>query len=193
MITVVGLQNPGAEYTNTRHNVGEMVVRAFQERHNLPSFVPSSQYAGEISEGVVDGQEVRLLLPTTYMNKSGSAVKKALHLPEGLIVVHDELALPLGEFKIGYNQGAGSHNGVQSIIDALGMKAFTRLRVGISPTSFFGNMRPPKGERRAKFVLQTFSKKEMSTVEAMLPEVLTALETILTQGREKAMNQFNVS
>jgi len=191
MITIVGLQNPGEEYANTRHNVGERVLRAFQEKYNFPSFVSSGQYAGEISEGVVNGMELRLLLPTTFMNKSGSSVGKAVDTPENLIVIHDELALPLGSFKVGYNQGAGSHNGIQSVIDSLGTKAFTRLRIGISPVSFFGNIKPPTGERRATFVLQTFSKKEMSTIEAMLPEVLTALETILTKGREKAMNQFN--
>ena len=191
MITIVGLQNPGTEYIDTRHNVGEMLVRAFADTYSFPSFVSSSEYAGEISEGVIDGIEVRLLLPTTFMNKSGSSVKKAIETPEKLIVVHDELALPLGDFKIGYNQGAGSHNGVQSIIDALNTKAFTRLRIGISPVSFFGNIKPPTGERRARFVLQKFSKKEMMKLENMLPEMVEAVHTIVAEGKEKAMNMYN--
>jgi len=191
MITVVGLQNPGTEYTNTRHNVGEMVVRAFAAANNFPSFVSSAQYAGEISEGVIDGVEVRLLLPTTFMNKSGSSVQKAIEKSEDLVLVHDELALPFGEFKIGYNQGAGNHNGVQSVIDTLDTKAFVRLRVGISPTSFFGNIKPPCGDRRAKFVLQEFSKREQGKLESLLPDMVDALSLLVKEGKEKAMNRFN--
>jgi len=193
MHIIVGLQNPGKEYEDTRHNVGAIAVRAFCAQYGFPKLISSASYVGELSEGVLDGNEVRILLPTTFMNSSGTAVKKAMiGEPKGkLIVVYDDLDLPLGSFKISHGRGSGGHNGVESVILSVGSKDFIRVRIGISPVSFLGNIKKPSGERVSKFVLQKFSRRERAKLESLLPEISDALHTIVTKGKEVAMNDFN--
>lgn len=192
MFLIVGLQNPGEKYTHTRHNAGGLAARAFCNVHGLPELVSSAKYGGDISEGVIDGHDVRVLLPTTFMNKSGVAVKKAYDGgADTLIVVYDDLDLPIGSFKVSYGRGSGGHNGVQSIVNALGSKEFVRVRIGISPVSLFGNLKRPTGERAAAFVLANFSNRERAKFDALLPTIIEAIRTIAVEGKEQAMNTYN--
>jgi PTH1 family peptidyl-tRNA hydrolase len=193
MYLVVGLQNPGAEYQDTRHNAGGLAVRAFAAASGLPSFVESARFSGMAADGAVEGKEVRALLPTAFMNNSGAAVKKAVGDAgaDGLIVVYDDLDLPLGMFKLSFGRGSGGHNGVKSIIGALGTQDFVRVRIGISPTSLFGALKRPTGARAADFVLKNFSRRERARLEAAFPDITRAIRTVIAKGKEAAMNEFN--
>lgn len=193
MHVIVGLQNPGEEYENTRHNAGALAVRAFREEYRLPEMVSSASYVGELSEGIIGGHDVRILLPTTFMNSSGTAVKKAMigEPDASLVVVYDDLDIPLGSFKISHGRGSGGHNGVESVMHSVGSKDFTRVRIGIAPVSFFGTVKKPKGERVSKFVLQEFSRRERAKLDAVMPKVVSALHMLVTKGRHTAMTEFN--
>lgn len=191
---LVGLGNPGERYQNTRHNVGWYMVREFIALHGLPQLVSSSKYAGEVSEGMLGEHELTCLLPTTYMNKSGSAVAKLVPKNEtsNLIVVYDDVDLPIGELKVSVGRGAGGHNGIQSIIEALGSKDFTRIRIGVAGKSFWtGKTKRPNGERLAGHVLGRFTAREQKALAALAPTFNDVVATIVEAGVEQAMNQFN--
>ncbi|MDO8663289.1 MAG: aminoacyl-tRNA hydrolase [Candidatus Wildermuthbacteria bacterium] len=155
MYLVVGLGNPGKKYEDTRHNVGSRIV-AELELLNLG--------------GVV------LAEPTTFMNESGKSARlltKRYPLDaNSLIVIHDDIDLPLGEFKISRNRGSAGHKGVQSIIDALGTKDFTRIRVGICPLA-------GKPESVEKFVLQNFTKSEEKILKQTFPAIIEKIREIV--------------
>jgi len=191
---IVGLGNPGKEYTNTRHNVGFFVLENFIDEVGLPSFHESSKYNGLVCEGVLQGSEVTVLLPHTFMNVSGAAVKKLVS-KEGandLIVVYDDIDLPVGEIKISFGRGDGGHNGIKSIIESLGTADFSRVRVGIAQKSMWtGKLKRPKGEALASFVLGTFSSREQKEVEEVSKTVQQVLTTFVKEGKDVAMNRFN--
>ena len=191
---IVGLGNPGTKYENTRHNVGFLMVQHFRNTSGFPNFVSSGKYAGKISEGVLDGEEVILLMPDTYMNKSGSSVVKLVPKQEAehLIVMYDDVDLALGEIKISFGKGSGGHNGIESIASALGTKEFTRVRIGIARKSLWtGKIKRPTGERMSGHVLGQFTKREENALEKAKERAVGALHTILTEGVEKAMNEYN--
>jgi PTH1 family peptidyl-tRNA hydrolase len=193
MYYIVGLGNPGKNYEHTRHNVGWMVLDYMIDTLGLPTPVTSSKYAGRISEGVLNSEEVTLLYPDTFMNKSGSAVKKLV--PKGeekqLIVVYDDVDLPVGAIKISQGKGSGGHNGISSIVSSLGTKNFIRVRVGVAGKSLFGQTKRPKGDRLVKHVLGDFKKREQKALEEVLSKVGAAVQVVVTEGVEKAMNQYN--
>lgn len=192
MITIVALGNPGEEYAQTRHNVGWIVARELVERNNLPSLLRSSKFNAELSEGVLHGKEVSVLLPATYMNNSGASVKRYLEGKQSeLVVIHDEVDLPFGAVKISKDRGAGGHNGVRSIIDAVGTTNFVRIRVGICQTGFFGAMKRPKGEKLPKFVLGEFKPGELRKMPEIVEKVEEALQLYMEKGIEKAMQEVN--
>ncbi len=194
MYTIVGLGNPGDEYKNTRHNVGWILLEEVIAKNTLPSFIKSSAYGGMLSEGVLYGTDVGILLPTAFMNNSGSAVMKYLKehgALDTLVVVHDDIDLPLGEVRIGFDRGAGGHNGVKSIIDACNSKAFIRIRIGIAQKGFFGGIKRPTGEKLSDFVLGTFKSGEMKALSEIGERVARALELILTKGVKDAMQEVN--
>lgn len=193
MFYIVGLGNPGEKYQQTRHNVGWMVLDYMVDVLGLPSPVSSSKYAGRISEGVLGSEDITLLYPDTFMNKSGSAVKKLV--PKGkegqLVVVYDDVDLPVGDIKISQGKGSGGHNGISSIVSALGSKDFIRVRVGIAGKSIFGQTKRPTGERLPKHVLGDFKKREQRSLDEVLPLATTAIQTIVTKGVVAAMNTYN--
>lgn len=194
MITIVGLGNPGSEYCDTRHNVGWMMLSTFVEKQGLPSFIQSSRYAGLLSEGLFEGVQVGVLLPTTFMNHSGTSVAKYLKETktlETLIVVHDDIDLPLGDVRVSYDRGSGGHNGVQSIIDTLTTKRFARVRVGIAQKNFFGAVKRPKGDALSNFVLGEFTKAESALLPLVGTKVEDALRLIIACGVTHAMQEVN--
>jgi peptidyl-tRNA hydrolase, PTH1 family len=194
MFTVVGLGNPGDEYRDTRHNVGFAVLGAFVAENRLPSFVQSSRYAGLISEGVFNGADVGILLPTGFMNNSGVSVAKYIkehESSEQLIVVHDDVDLPFGEVRVSFDRGAGGHNGVQSIINTCITKRFVRVRVGVARKNIFGIIGRPRGDALSSFVLGKFTKSESAHLPEISTKVTTALTLIVTKGVEHAMQECN--
>lgn len=195
MFYIVGLGNPGEKYENTRHNIGWLALDFVRQNASLPALIEDKNVSGRITEGQIAGEAVKLLYPDTYMNNSGSAVIKLVpkNEIEKLIVIHDDVDLAFGEIKLGKGKGAGGNNGVESIINKLGSKEFIRIRVGIAPKSFWGGKvrRPAGGGPLERFVLKPFTKKEKDELEAIKKHVNDALELILKEGIEKAMNQYN--
>ncbi len=167
MYIVVGLGNPGSEYAKTRHNTGRMAAHFISDK--------------------VSG--IKILTPDTYMNKTGSFVAKAVKskkAAEKLIVIYDDLDLPLGSIKISYNRNSGGHRGLESIIKALKTKEFIRIRIGISPK------KKPSGDTLVeKHILSEFKKPEMEILKKVFKKVRDAVEIVVEDGREAAMAAFN--
>ena len=195
MYYIVGLGNPDAEHEGTRHNAGRVVLAHFLRQHGLSEMVRSKKYASRVSDGVVEGERVLVLYPETYMNKSGSAVTKAVtsaKKAEKLIVVHDDLDLPLGAMRISFSRGSGGHKGLESIIRAIKTRDFARVRLGIAPTTPTGRLRKPKGEEKTvAFLLSDFKKPELAILKKISKRVSEAVETIIAEDVERAMNQYN--
>ncbi len=178
-----GLGNPGEEYRLTRHNFGFLVVSSFAEKHKL-SFKFDSSLESEIAPFK---DKALLLKPMTYMNLSGRAVKKVLNKykipPENLLVIYDDLDLPLGRIKLLPKGGAGGHRGVQSIIEALNTENFPRLKLGIG--------RPKKGKDPKEYVLSPFLEEEWPTVKKVIELATSTLEEIIFIGLWKTMTKVN--
>ncbi len=150
MFYIVGLGNPGEKYENTRHNVGKHFLKCFAERHHFGAWEKDKGANALYTRGSVSEALIELLMPETYMNNSGDSVRylKNKHdvTPEELILVYDDIDLPLGTFKISKGKGDGGHNGVSSVIKAFGSKDFVRIRIGIAGTSLWtGKPKRPNG------------------------------------------------
>jgi PTH1 family peptidyl-tRNA hydrolase len=187
MWVIAGLGNPGEKYSATRHNIGFMVVDRLSEEYRVP-FTVKDDYS--LGKGAIDHVNVILLKPLTYMNLSGSAVRKILKktnlLQDGeitnFIVIHDDLDLETGVVKIRRNGSSGGHRGIESIIQETGSRDFIRVKIGI------GRDRKIPVE---EYVLRRFRAAEKKMVEDGLLQAVHAIETILTGGIEKAMNACN--
>lgn len=190
-ILIVGLGNPGRKYKKTRHNVGFRILDEFRKEQGFLGFRIDKKFQAVISEGALNGEKVIMAKPQTFMNSSGKAVKSLTTYYKlqttNLIIVHDDLDLPLGEIKISQNKGAAGHKGVASIIKELGTRDFTRLRLGIKPNSANYRSSTPIVE----FVLGKFSKDEEKTVKQAIKKAGQALTLTITQGAEKAMSELN--
>ena len=175
MKLVVGLGNPGKEYENTRHNTGRIMV----------SFI----------EKKLGGNKIKFITPDTFMNNSGPAVAKALagkKALKDLIVIYDDIDLPLGRMKISFNRSAGGHNGLGSIIKSLKSQEFLRIRVGISPSTPKGMVKKPKGDKAVlQYLLGEFKKGELETLKKLSKKVTEAVEMIYSEGSSKAMSIYN--
>jgi len=197
MFFTVGLGNPGPEYENTRHNTGAMVLEVFRRVEELPEWVLDKRRNALISEGRVGKQKVSLMCPQTFMNKSGDSMRgliKNKKSAERLVVVHDDLDIPFGSYKISFNKSSGGHKGVESIIKTIKTEAFTRIRIGISPATPSGKLKKPKGEKDVgDFILGEFKKSEVEILKKISQKVAEAIEMIITEDREKAMGEFNRS
>lgn len=195
MFYIVPLGNPGDKYKDTRHNVGWQAIDNLIKMSGLPSLIETKSLSGRMTEGILAKETVRVLYPDTYMNNSGSAVVKLVprEAIQNLIVVHDDIDLPIGEIKLVKGRGAGGNNGVQSIIDKLGANNFIRVRIGIAPRSFWTGKvkRPAGGGPLERFVLKDFSGREQKQLLEVFTRVAKAIETIVTEGIEVAMNKFN--
>ena len=188
---IVGLGNPGVEYENTRHNTGRMILDMFRQKNDSPEWQEDKKLKSLISKK----NKIILLLPETFMNKSGEAIAKIIKskkAAESLVVIHDDLDLPLGRFKISFNRGAGGHRGVQSIVKSLKTKTFTRIRVGIASATPSGKIKKPIGEKVViDFILGKFKDKELEIFKKTAQKISEAIDMIAAKGREKAMGKFN--
>jgi peptidyl-tRNA hydrolase, PTH1 family len=182
---VVGLGNPGEEYAATRHNAGFLLV----ERVAHTRGVELRGRAFKARMAVVRGgeDEVLLALPRTFMNRSGIAVREILAKkgipPERMVVVYDDLDIPLGEIRVRKRGSPGTHKGMISIVDAIGTREFPRLRIGIGPL--------PGGREAADYVLAPFGRNERLLLDGSLDEAAEALDMILAGGTDRAMSRFN--
>lgn len=185
MWAVIGLGNPGRGYSETRHNVGFSFVRRVARDWKVR--LRKRKYFSKCVEVRRKKDKVLLAIPQTYMNRSGVAVKQILEAtgvkPGRLIVVYDDLDIPLGDIRIRKAGGAGTHNGMNSIVQEIQTTRFTRIRIGIA------SLVPP--ENAVDFVLSSFNKAEKPLLEECLKNAQGALEMILDGEVEKAMNMYN--
>ncbi|MDD5357368.1 MAG: aminoacyl-tRNA hydrolase [Candidatus Pacebacteria bacterium] len=191
----VGLGNPGEEYENTRHNTGRIMLEFFRKSQNLPEWEQNKKINALVSEGKVGKEKVMLVEPDTFMNKSGNALKslvKSKKAAEKLLVIQDDLDLPVGRIKISFNRGSGGHRGIESIIRAVGTEGFIRLRVGISPETAGGKIKKPSGEKAVNdFILGKFKPADEAEFKKLGKKASEALEMLLKEGREKATGFAN--
>lgn len=192
---IIGLGNPGEEYAGTRHNTGRMVIQKLEAGDwKLDKKLNALVNKGKIGEGK-KAEAVMLVMPETMMNNSGRAVAlliKSKKVAEKLIVVYDDLDLPLGVLKVSYNRGDGGHRGLASIIKALKTREFVRVRVGIAPTTLSGKIKKPNTEEGIiKFILGKFKDSELAELKKIIKKAVAAIGTIVTEGRERAMGEFN--
>lgn len=194
MHIVVGLGNPGEEYIGTRHNTGRMALEVFRKQNDFSDWEENKKYGSLQSEGKLEKEKVLLLEPETFMNKSGKALADLISNPkkaEKLVVIHDDLDLPLGRFKISFNKSSGGHRGVESIIRAIKTEGFVRIRVGISTPKKEGVKKPQGEEKVIDHILGKFKPAEMDVLKKTYKKVAEAIAMIVTDGRERAMGEYN--
>jgi PTH1 family peptidyl-tRNA hydrolase len=184
-LLVVGLGNPGEEYAHTRHNVGADVVEVLARRHGAR--LRKGKERALVDEVRIGGKRVALAIPLTYMNDSGEVVRPLVRRfgvpPERLVVVHDELDLAPAALKVKAGGGLAGHNGLRSIKQHLHTDEFLRVRIGVG--------KPVSKERGADHVLSRFSKRERAEMDVTLEQAADAVEAIVTDGVDAAMNRYN--
>jgi PTH1 family peptidyl-tRNA hydrolase len=184
MKIVVGLGNPGEKYRNTKHNIGFMVIDRLSERHGIR--VSKAAYTGLYGYGKIGDAEVMLFKPMTYMNLSGQAVSSVnaslKENNEGLLIVADDLNIPIGSLRLRENGTAGGHNGLRSIIEHMG-EEFARLRLGIGAEFI--------PDDKASFVLADFDAEEAQLLEEEIEKAADCVEVWAQKGAKAAMDRFN--
>ena len=185
---IVGLGNPGRVYSNNRHNTGFMCLNHFARKHGIR--FDKKQGQSRIGTGEVAGNKVVVARPQTYVNRSGESVirlvKRFNISPENLLVIHDDMDLPLGKIRIRHNGSSGGHRGIESIIGYLGSRDFLRIRIGIG--------RPAAEISEADiiaYVLSGFTPDEKRTLNQVMPTVSEAILCIFTEDQTVAMNKYN--
>ena len=182
---VVALGNPGEKYEQTRHNAGWILADlAFPGLE----FSRNSYANAGVAKTSISNHDVQVVKPATFMNESGVSVeyfiKKENILPEHIIVMYDDIDLPIGKMKISFDRGSGGHNGIKSIEAHLVSREFIRIRIGISKVLESGELVKPN-------VLGNFESTELETLKTLAPKVTSAIETIISEGKEAAMTKFN--
>lgn len=186
MFIIAGLGNPGRQYEGTRHNIGWQVIDELAEKYNIR--VMESKFKGLIGRGIINGEKVILLKPLTYMNLSGESVGEAVSFfkideTKELIVVADDISLDVGHIRMRKKGSAGGHNGLKNIIAHLGHEEFMRIKMGVGDK--------PAGYDLADYVLGHFNKEEEKIIAESRKTAVLAIETIMSDGIDKAMNLYN--
>lgn len=192
---IVGLGNIGEEYENTRHNVGRLLVDYFVANSDFSDW-KKSKIAKALEASLKKGKHTIIAItPELYMNQSGKAIApyiKTAKDAERLIVVYDDMDLPIGSVRISFGRSSGGHNGVESIIKSVKTKDFVRIRVGVSAETAKGGVRKPKGEEAViKFLMGKLRPNEIDIYKKLRKVVAEIINTIIEEGREKAMGEFN--
>jgi peptidyl-tRNA hydrolase, PTH1 family len=177
---IIGLGNPGKKFENTRHNVGFMALNKFAKKHSFPDFELNKKSNSFVSEN----GEIVLAKPQTFMNESGKAVKELIKNKsvENLVVIHDDIDLPIGKIKIVKDRGSAGHKGVESIIQNIGNDGVIRIRIGIGGD---------KDVEAMKIVLKKFSKDEQKIIDDVISKTADAVKYFVANGLEKTMNEYN--
>lgn len=185
MYLIAGLGNPDAKYAATRHNVGFEAAVRLREQY-IPG-IEKKKFQSMMIQGTIAGEPCMILRPQTYMNNSGIAIREAANFykipPENIIVIYDDIALPLGTLRLRKGGSAGGHNGIKSIIAHLGTQDFPRVRIGVGGK--------PEGWDLADYVLGAFSKEETPVIREAIDLAAEAAAAILKKGMDKAMNEYN--
>ncbi|MBQ2626175.1 MAG: aminoacyl-tRNA hydrolase [Eubacterium sp.] len=186
MYLIVGLGNPGSKYAGTRHNMGFDTIDELVEKHRISS--DGVKMKGMSGRGIIGGERVILLKPMTYMNLSGEAVRAWLDYykldpEEDLIVIYDDVDQEPGRMRIRKKGSAGGHNGMKSIIQHIGTSSFPRIRIGVGAK--------PAGWDLADYVLGHFSKEDRKVVDEVIKDAADAVEMIISEGVDEAMNRYN--
>ncbi|MEY8299186.1 MAG: aminoacyl-tRNA hydrolase [Emergencia timonensis] len=184
MYVIAGLGNPGKKYENTRHNMGFITIDQLAEKHNIKT--DKLKFKALVGEGRIAGQKVLLVKPQTYMNLSGESIREVMNFyklePENLIVIYDDIDIEAGTLRIRKFGSAGTHNGMKSVVYQLQSDRFPRIRLGIGSQK--------KGDL-VNFVIGGFSKEEVPVLEEAVNHAVLAIECIIEDGIDKAMNQYN--
>jgi peptidyl-tRNA hydrolase, PTH1 family len=184
-LLVVGLGNPGDEYARTRHNVGAEAVELLAARHGAS--LRKGKERARVDQVRIDGASIALAVPLTYMNDSGFAVAALARRygvePEQIVIVHDELDLPVAALKVKAGGGLAGHNGLRSIKAHLHSDAFLRVRIGVG--------KPASKEQGVEHVLKRFSKRERTEIDVTIEQAADALECLVSAGIDAAMNRYN--
>lgn len=171
MLLIIGLGNPGQKYSDNRHNIGFMALNALKETWNFPDFKFDKKFNAQVSKGNRQKKNICLIKPQTFMNQSGKTVRAILKFyklaPANILVIHDDIDLPLGKYKFAANSSSAGNNGVQNIIDTLGTQGFKRIRIGVANNDLRTRIDP------GDFVLQDFSKEEKKEINKILKQVVT--------------------
>lgn len=183
---VVGLGNPGAQYLHTRHNAGFLAIDCICKKYGAT--VNKSAHKGLVGEAVIAGKRVILVKPQTFMNLSGECVRAVLDFykisPDNLIIIYDDISLPVGRLRVRRDGSAGGHNGIKSILEHLGTKTFPRIKIGVGE-------KPHPDYDLASWVLSEFSAEELKILDTTLPTVCEGLEKILGSTIDDAMQICN--
>ncbi len=186
MKLIVGLGNPGKQYENTRHNIGFLVIDKLSEQLNIR--LDQAKFKGIFGMGNVEGEKILLLKPLTFMNLSGESIRAVMDYYqvqiEDLVVIYDDLDLPIGRIRLRQQGSAGGHNGIKSTIAHLSTQNFNRIRVGID--------RPKNGMNVADYVLGRFTKDERLMMEDVIVKCSDACDQWLNRPFLQVMNEFNV-
>lgn len=188
MYIIAGLGNPGKKYEGTRHNIGWQVMDELADKHQIR--IMESRFKGLVGKGVIGGEKVLLLKPLTYMNLSGESIGEAVRFykideTSRLIVVSDDISLDVGQLRMRKKGSAGGHNGLKNIISHLGSEEFMRIRIGVGDK--------PAGSDLVDYVLGSFSKEEKKILDETKRNAVLAIETIISDGIDKAMNLYNTT
>lgn len=190
MKVIVGLGNPGREYAATRHNVGWWLIDHLADVWRFDGWKKDGE--SRVANGIVAGVKVRLVKPQTFMNLSGQALRNYVRRPfwsaaKDLLVVVDEVQLPVGRTRVRARGSAGGHNGLKSVEQALGTQEYARLRIGVGPS----DERKGIYKDLADFVLSPFARDEREDILALMPQLTVTVESWVSDGVEKAMNLYN--
>lgn len=192
---IVGLGNPGEEYQRTRHNAGRQALLYFAHAYDFSDWKADKKAKATVSKGALKRSLIALVAPDTFMNKSGSAVGKyvkSAKAAERLIVVYDDLDLPLGTMKVSFDRSSGGHKGLESVIRAVRTRKFARIRIGVSRVTPSGKLKKPSGEKEVlDFILGKFTSSEHEELKGVFRSASEAIETIVLEGPMVAMNRFN--
>ncbi|MCI8865932.1 MAG: aminoacyl-tRNA hydrolase [Lachnospiraceae bacterium] len=185
MYIIAGLGNPTKEYERTRHNVGFSVIDVLADKYNID--MGERKHRALCGKGMIEGEKALLIKPQTFMNLSGESLRSAVDYykatAQELIVIYDDISLEPGQLRIRLKGSAGGHNGIKNIIAHLGTQEFPRVKVGVGA-------KPPKMDLK-DYVLSRFSKGEQEQMDQAFTEAAKAVAVMITEGPERAMNQFN--
>jgi PTH1 family peptidyl-tRNA hydrolase len=196
MIHVVGLGNPGEEYTKTRHNAGRIILEAIASKNAFSDWRLDKKTKALYAAGSLGKKKFEFVLPDNFMNNSGGSVKPLVKEKkdlEGLVVIYDDLDLPIGRVKISFDRSSGGHNGLGDIIKVLKSQEFLRIRVGVSPHTLGGKLKKPKGEKEViDFLMKNFKTAELDELKKIATHIGEALECFANDGKDKMMSLYNL-
>jgi PTH1 family peptidyl-tRNA hydrolase len=192
---IVGLGNRGEEYAKTRHNAGRIILEYIAKTQDFSEWKNDMKTKSLRAKGEIEKEKLDFMLPETFMNNSGNAVAPVIDGPKklkNLVVIYDDLDIPVGSIKISFNRSSGGHNGLESVIKRVKSREFVRIRVGVSPHTPTGKLKKPSGEAAVlKFLLGVFKDDELKELKKLSKKITEILVCLSADGKDKAMTLFN--